>query len=116
MKSTRRQLLAAAAVLIAALIAGGCATHAQYDQQAKSWVGKDINALIRQAGPPTQTYEMPNGNVQYTWVSVGAPIATTNTYGNTTYTQVRQKKCVTTFIVDGNTIVGYQWRGDCRAR
>lgn len=83
-------------VLCAYLCAlGGCAlNNEKYKQVCNSWLNHDVNELIRNWGPPTKTYDMPNGNKVYTWsraASETTPVMTlpsTTTYnriGNTVY-------------------------------
>jgi hypothetical protein len=41
--------------------------QSKYDNTMQSFIGKDINDLIRTWGAPQQVYEMPNGNKLYTF-------------------------------------------------
>lgn len=53
--------------------------QSRYDNTMQSFVGKDINDLIRTWGAPQQVYEMPNGNKMYTFSrgqTVQQPIVT----------------------------------------
>jgi hypothetical protein len=38
-----------------------------HSQICASWIGHDVNSLIRAWGTPSSVYEMPNGNRIYTW-------------------------------------------------
>lgn len=44
-----------------------CAAQNNYRQICESWVGHDINELIRAWGYPQRTNTMPNGNTMYTY-------------------------------------------------
>ena len=83
----------------------------RYKQICDSWMGQDVNNLIREWGAPTKTFNMPNGNTMYEWSrhstettpAMTLPSTTTyNTYGNTTYQN--NPMAVT---VGGNTITYY---------
>lgn len=41
---------------------------AERESILSSWHGRNINDLIAQRGAPTSTYQLPNGNVMFTWV------------------------------------------------
>lgn len=42
------------------------------NQELSAWHGKDINVLIAQWGAPTSTYQLPNGNMMYSYTrSIG---------------------------------------------
>jgi len=44
-----------------------CAPTMTLQQRCNSWMHHDINELVRAWGPPTSTFDMPNGNRAYTW-------------------------------------------------
>ncbi len=85
MKETRRF------IIFSFLILSGCATFQppattiRYQQMLDTWNGKDINQLIYAWGPPTSTFNMPNGNKMYTWanIKIGSTITSESSYGNT---------------------------------
>jgi hypothetical protein len=57
-------------LLLGCLFLSGCATTGNYEKILQSWTGSDINRLIESWGPPSSTFEMPNGNKTYTWLNV----------------------------------------------
>jgi hypothetical protein len=54
------------------LLTLGCAHETtqqkEYRAALEQWVGKDINLALEMMGPPTETFQMPNGRTIYTWV------------------------------------------------
>jgi hypothetical protein len=124
-------------LVLAALVAAGCATREKYDMLVRGWVGHPSDALVRSWGPPNGDYKLQNGNVLllYETASVQAYTSPTQIYqapgtvvgrvyypGPTTVTggetTTDQKRCRTQFEVDpSGTIVGYGFEGNaCRAR
>ena len=68
------------------------------NSELMSWHGKDINILIAQMGAPTSTYQMPNGNIMYSFTrSVGEIF------------------CTRSFTADklSGLIIGSSWKGFC---
>lgn len=113
-------------LLFGILVLAGCATEAKYAQSLQSWIGMDELSLIRAWGPPGATY-MAGGHKFLEYSRSGsmflpgvAPTYQTNVYGNTAYTNSYggspamniQLSCITTFEIDGNTIIGGTWRGN----
>ena len=124
-------------LVLAALLAAGCATREKYDTLVRGWVGHPSDALVRSWGPPSSTYKLRNGNtlMLYETNKVEAYTAPTQIYqapgtvvGNTVYpgpvtvtggqTTTYEKRCRTQFEVDSaGKIVGYGFEGNaCRAR
>jgi len=65
--------------LLIALV--GCAAQRQKDfsDALNTWMGHNINEMIRSWGPPSSTYDQPNGDKIYTWQTnttgaVGMPL------------------------------------------
>ena len=98
-------------------LAIGCKSpSSKYGETLQTWVGADINNLIRNGGPPTSTYNLPNGNMVYTWDrssqgSMAMPMA-----GGGVIARGFTVSCVTNMTADtSGTIVGWQFRGNaCR--
>lgn len=122
----RRQIALAALLLILT----GCATTANYEKILNSWVGATELDLIREWGPPQQSYEAGGRKfVVYTssrnvYISGTAPSYTTTIIGNTAYTrpvggtpgQNIGLSCQTTFEILDDRIVSWRWQGnDCTA-
>ena len=104
----------------------------KYKQICNSWTNHNINDLVRQWGPPTNTYNMPNGNQVYTWSRAATtrtpvmtlPSSTTyNVYGNTMYQNnpmaitvggdVVTYYCNTSFEVNpSGTIIFWRFQGN----
>lgn len=111
-------------------------TQDRYKQVCQSWMGHNINELIRAWGyPPQRTNNMPNGNTVYTYhksATERTPVVTlpgTTTY-NKIYDTVYKHEglgmsvggdtvtyyCITSFETDPNgTIVFWRFEGNsCR--
>lgn len=90
-----------------------CATTAGYEEVLNSWVGSDISMLIESWGPPSQTYNLPDGRTMYTWdTSSGAVAAPAGRFAVAV-----PRGCTTTFTVDDIGIV-QSWRyegNSCRS-
>ncbi len=92
----------------------GCATEGKFRDQMKSWEGSDVNKLIEQWGPPTNTFKMPNGNTVYTYhLSNGSQASCA--YGICNAAEVF---CEANFTTDSsNKIVNWRYQGNnCRAK
>jgi hypothetical protein len=101
-----------------ALSLTGCATTAGYEKILNSWSGGDINNLIASWGPPSSTFDMPNGNKIYTWTRVGNSVgyATYNPYTNSSTAYAGTYWCKTSFGTSNGTIINWHWEGNaCRA-
>lgn len=59
--------IATGALLLAAALLTGCATHQGYAQKVNSWQGRDVNDMLATWGAPTSQITMPNGNQLYTY-------------------------------------------------
>lgn len=118
-----------ALILMASLL--GCATTAKYEKVLNSWIGSEEVELIREWGPPQQSYE--SGGVKFLAYTSGrnvympgmAPSYTTTYIGNTAYTTPvggspgynMSMQCVTTFEVAQGRIVRWRWQGnDCKSK
>ncbi len=53
--------------LVVAVTLAGCATTANYNKVAQSWVGATETDLIRAWGAPQYTYPLPNGDRFLVW-------------------------------------------------
>ena len=62
-----KNILRSSLFLVAVLLMQGCATHQNFVNKYNSWVGQDINALIKQIGYPDSTYVLPNKNKVYVY-------------------------------------------------
>ena len=83
---------------------------AEYVKKDQDAVGQDVNLMIGRIGPPSSTYEMPNGNVQYIYEKSSdgtTPIVSSANYMGDTVTTTGGNKfkatCKTIFTVDKNT-------------
>jgi hypothetical protein len=71
----------------------GCATQGKLEEKLQDNVGENINDIIDEAGPPTNVFHKPNGEIVYTWHYNGDTIASgsssqavvTTTYCNISY-------------------------------
>lgn len=79
----------------------GCKTTEGYKQVVASWVGSDINELIKSWGPPDSVFKLPNNDIMYTWLSDGGSVAMP--IGNIFYAV--RKSCKTTFTTNEQGII-----------
>lgn len=124
-------------LIIFFLLILGCATTEKYSKICDSWIGHDINALIRKWGYPKESFALPNGNKVYVFYdsrSVYIPQhktptrSTYNVYGNTIYGTTTGGQtyggytiglnCQTFFETNpSGKIVHWRWKGnDCTAK
>jgi hypothetical protein len=118
-------------LIAAATVLSACATTESYEKILRAWVGAEEIDLIRKWGTPQQHYET-GGRKFLTYTSRRnvympgmTPSYQTTIIGNTAYTNqvggtpgyIIGMDCVTTFELENNRIVAWQWRGnDCKAR
>jgi len=122
-----RSIVVLAAVSLAL---AGCATTVNYERILSSWVGSTELDLVRQWGPPQQSYEaggskfLVYSSSRNLYLPGTVPTYTTTVVGNTAYTtssggtpaQNIGFSCQTTFEVAGKRIVSWRWQGnDCTA-
>jgi hypothetical protein len=125
--------------ILCLLFAIGCANNSIVDRQesyktiCNSWLNHSSNELVRSWGPPTSTYNMPNGNKTYTWSRASSqttPVVTwptTSTYrasgnrvyqdnpmGLTTGGDTVTYYCNTSFEVNSSEVIIF-WRFDGNA-
>lgn len=128
-------------VIAACFVLHGCATippipysQSAYQDQLTEWVGKDPNALILSWGPPSSTFDMPNGDKMYTWLTEKKSVIVTSagtsyTYINRYYgpisnllsgthsesTSISDENrywCQTSFVADKSAIIGWVIKGN----
>ena len=89
-----------------------CASTGRYEKVLQSWVGADVSRLIESWGPPSSTYKLPDGRVQYTWLFDGGAVAAP--VGNMVYAV--RRSCTTTFTTStAGRIQSWRWEGNaCR--
>lgn len=97
-----------AAVALTLLVC--CATESGFRERADRRVGQDVNQLLRDIGPPTNEYVMPNGNKLLTWVWVGSTVVTHAAYVSVAKT----RSCSLTFEIQGERVISYRYEGRCR--
>jgi predicted small secreted protein len=134
------------ALVVAVLVVTACATQRGFEQLLTAWTGQDVNWLIAKWGPPNSTFQMPNGNLIYTYERsriVTTPVYQTPTYttpsrttvnviGDTAYATTRpgqtyggqvyggqtvSQSCRVDFTVEGSRIIAWRYEGNaCRAQ
>lgn len=45
----------------------GCATTGKLEKRMQERVGQNVNSVINEIGPPTQSFKKPDGDTVYTW-------------------------------------------------
>ncbi len=86
-----------------------------YKGAMETWIGLDVNGLISQWGPPSNVYEMPNGNKLYTWLKTSGTVVVTeyNYWLNQSVSGTVSDWCKTTFEVNtANQITKASWEGN----
>ena len=116
-------------VLAAALTA--CATSAGYEKILNSWVGVQEVELVRNWGPPLQSYETGGrrfivySSRRNVYLPGTAPTYQTTVIGNTAYTHAvggspgmnMDMSCTTIFELEGAQVVSWSYNGnDCKAK
>ncbi len=100
-------------LLATTIFLSACTSTGGYEKVLASWVGNDVSSLIQSWGPPANTYQMPNGDIMYTFFFDGGAVAMP--VGNMAYAVNRS--CKTTFTAGSNGIIKtWRWEGNaCRA-
>jgi len=62
-----KKILTFSLFIMAILLMQGCATHQNFVNKYSSWVGQDINQLVKKIGYPDSTYVLPNKNKVYVY-------------------------------------------------
>lgn len=86
-----------------------------FEEKLESWKGADVNQLIESWGPPTSTYDMPNGDKMYTWNRTGGTVASSNYFPQLSLATARANTmyCNTSFTVSSSNIVtNWRWEGN----
>ncbi|MEL0456973.1 hypothetical protein WJN01_12105 [Flavobacteriaceae bacterium SZ-1-7] len=94
-------------IIFVALIMTSCISTKNYANRVNTWRGHDINSLISSWGPPSDIYEMPNGNKMYSYLYVNNSLVTTkyNEWLNETYQTSSQSYCQTSFTANENDVI-----------
>jgi hypothetical protein len=72
----------------------------QYESKLESWIGSDVSSLIQSWGPPSGTFDLPNGEKMYTWGSSSQTSYTSyNPSMNMAATNYGSRWCEQTFTV-----------------
>ena len=115
-------------ILLVFIFIAGCATEAKYKTKLNTFLGMSPLDLVRQWGPPQQTYEVEGHQFlvyqqkETTYMQGSPPSYTTQFIGNTAYTtsyggspgMFVNLSCTTTFEIDDSKIVNWSFKGnDC---
>lgn len=93
------------------LVITGCATEDKFRDHLQTWMGHDVNDVIMAYGPPSSTYDMPNGNKMYTWLQGGRSVAGYNPYSHMAWAATIYCKITMTADPHG-TLLQYQYEGN----
>lgn len=109
-----RRFLPFLAVLLVCLFGGmGCHRQAEYESKLQSWVGADVNRMIGSWGPPTSTYDLPNGNKIYSWSRSAHGATAVPTFGGGVMVQNFSRSCDVNMTVNGSDeIISWQYQGN----
>jgi hypothetical protein len=84
-----------------------------WEERLNSWVGADVNNLIGSWGPPTSTYDLPNGNRIYTWERSSQGAVAMPLYGGGAVARSFTRGCSTNMTADtSGRIVNWQYSGN----
>jgi len=101
------------ALLLAALVASGCATGAKFQKKMNGFVGQDVEAVVRVYGVPNRIMELSEGRkiFEYTrgYTRTTPVQGHQDMYGNVTFTGGNRisHSCTVDFTVDQNQRVLY---------
>lgn len=91
-----------------------------YEKILETWLNSDINNLMVSWGPPANKFEMPNGNIMYTWLYIGNTYVSTNYnyYLNQVNSSANTYYCKTTFTTSGTgKVTNWRYQGNaCKAK
>jgi hypothetical protein len=92
-RSVRKSAMRGIVVLAVTLLAVGCATTTQEvaETLGSRFVGKSVDALVSEFGPPASTFRMHSGEAAYAWQLTAATNINTNQgvgYAKTYYCKV----------------------------
>lgn len=118
------RLIRTLALALPAIALAACASSAAYEKMLNGWVGKPVDALVQEWGPPqaTHTYEDGRRALQYRERATDfqPPVTAPSPY--TVRDEVifpgsmRELVCITTFEADEHgTIRSWKWRGNACA-
>jgi hypothetical protein len=80
-----------------------------HEEALNTWLGSDVNRLIEAWGPPSNTYELPNGEKMYSWYYDGGVVAVP--INGVVF--ARHKNCQTTFTVSkAGTVETWRYQGN----
>jgi hypothetical protein len=104
--------------IVVALFGVGCLSNpAKIKAGWDPWIGQPVTNMFAKWGPPTSTFDIPEGGTIYTWVNQG-PTTAFASYNKSTKTAVAQENtptCKVDWIVGPNGLVrSYRWSGQCR--
>lgn len=108
---------------LVALVVGisfvGCGT-ARFKSKMDAWVGRNINDVVMQYGPPVNTFKMPGTeNQMYTFHFSGPTRSTaSNGYPGQVNIETNETTCNVSFVVNSANLVE-TWRSSgnaCRAK
>jgi hypothetical protein len=106
------------AVILSGLILwAGCATTRQYEENLRTWEGKDSAALIKKWGPPTKTLTLADGGKMFQYLKKNQEHIIIKRENASSPNAVEPLfDCKTTFIISqSDAIVAWRYEGHaCR--
>ena len=94
-------------ILFISIFLLGCYGPKKMTKSFDPWIGKDINEMVNDWGPPTKIFDMPNGSQKiYTWSYISYSIWDGS-----------RNDCVFDWTVDNNGLIkSYRYKGNCGIR
>jgi hypothetical protein len=62
-------------ILASVFILSGCYAQSHFESDLQTWVGQSTSSLFEGWGPPTSTFDLPDGRKMYTWANNSGAVA-----------------------------------------
>lgn len=96
-------------LLVAAATSVGCYARSHFESDLQTWMGHSTSDLFEGWGPPTSTFDLPDGRKMYTWSNNSGAVAVP--IGHTVYAVPRG--CQITFTVSTTgSVESWRYKGN----